>query len=387
MSTRCCWVLVTLAACALFIGVSPPAAFSQTSANGSIRGYVRDPTGAVLTGTIVTAASPAVPTPFTAASDNEGYYRLLDLPPGEYELTVEAQSFARFVRPGIVVRAGLNLTVDVAMTLGGPTETVTVRAESPMLESSSAVQAINIAGEFQRHVPLTSRRDWADSLVLTPGVVSTQNGTGKVFYYLHGSDFSSLVTQFDGADLGSTLQNTNSYINLSTEAIQDVQIKTGAIDASTPIGAGAILSVVTQSGTNRLKGAASIVYQGESWNGNNTPGGTSSAFEIVQPDVSLGGPLIENRAWFFSAYRYTKNSLAVSRTDAQIANLRALGPGFHPLAMDTDASYFFAKATAALTPSHHLEAFWQRDHSPENFVAPTWGGAFLKRDFGGTGTG
>ena len=124
-----------------------------------------------------------------------------------------------------------------------------------MLESSSAVQAINIDGEFQRDLPLTSRRDWADSLGLAPGVVSTQNGAGKVFYYLHGADFSSLVMQVDGADVASTLQNTNGYINLSTEAIQDVQIKTGAVDASTPIGTGAVLSVVTQSGTNHLKGA------------------------------------------------------------------------------------------------------------------------------------
>ena len=79
-------------------------AFGQTSANGSIRGYVRDATaGAVLPDTTITAAGPAVPTPFTVVSDEEGYYRLLDIPPGEYELTADRQGFARFVRPGIVV--------------------------------------------------------------------------------------------------------------------------------------------------------------------------------------------------------------------------------------------------------------------------------------------
>jgi hypothetical protein len=103
-----------------------------------------------------------------------------------------------------------------------------VRAETPMLESSSAVQAINIAGDFQRHVPLTSRRDWADPLLLVPGVIATtQAGSNKIFYYLHGADFSSLVLQIDGADMASTLQNLNSYINLSDEAIQDTLVKTG----------------------------------------------------------------------------------------------------------------------------------------------------------------
>jgi Carboxypeptidase regulatory-like domain/TonB dependent receptor-like, beta-barrel len=370
----------------LLIGLATRPALGQTSANGAIRGYVRDATGAVLPKAAVTAVSPTAPTPFTVVSDSDGYYRLIELPPGEYDLTAELTSFAKYVRRGIVVRAGLNLAVEIDMVLGSQSDTITVKAETPMLESSSAVQAINIDGEFQRHLPLTSRRDWADSLLLVPGVIATQNSTGKIFYYLHGADFSSLVMQFDGADLASTLQNTTGYINLSTEAIQDVQIKTGAVDASAPIGAGAIMSVVTQSGANRLKGAVGIAYQDKDWNGNNTPGGTSSAFGIVQPGASLGGPLRPGRVWFFGAYRYMSNSLSVSQTPTQLANLGALVPGFQPLTSDTKASYYFAKMTAQLAPSHRLDGFWQRDHSPENFVGPTSGAKFFDREFGGIGT-
>src|SRR6185295_11263389 len=199
----------------------------------------------------------------TGASDNGGYYRILELPPGEYELAAERDGFVRFVRPGVVSRAGLNLNVDIEMVIGNQTETTTVSAETPMLESSSAIQAINIAGEFQRDLPLTSRRDWADSLLLVPGVVATtQAGSNKVFYYLHGADFSSLVLQIDGADMASTLQNATTYINLSNEAIQDTQVKTGVVDAATPIGAGAVVSVVTRSGSNQMRGTAGVVYQG-----------------------------------------------------------------------------------------------------------------------------
>src|SRR5688572_1930852 len=124
-------VVAALAAC-----VSSLPALGQTSANGSIRGYVRDATGAVLPDTTITAAGPAAPTPFTVASDNQGYYRLLELPPGEYELTAQRDGFARFVRPGIVARAGLNLSVDIDLAVGTRAETTTVRAETPMLESS-----------------------------------------------------------------------------------------------------------------------------------------------------------------------------------------------------------------------------------------------------------
>ena len=380
--------LAVLPSFILLIGLAVRPGFGQTAANGSIRGYVRDSTGAVLPDTRITASNPTLSISVTVVTDNEGHYRILELPPGEYELAAARDGFARFVRPGIVARAGLNLNVDVDMVVGNQAETTTVRAETPMLESSSAVQAINIAGEFQRHVPLTSRRDWADSLLLVPGVVATtQAGSNKVFYYLHGADFSSLVLQIDGADMASTLQNSSTYINLSSEAIQDTQVKTGVVDAATPIGAGAVVSVVTRSGSNQMRGAAGVVYQGEGWNGNNAPGGTSNAFEIVQPDASLGGPLLKDKAWFFGAYRYTNNSLGVSRTSTQLANLRAVVPGFEPLTMDTEASYSFFKGTAQLTAAHRLEGFWQRDHSPEIFVGANWSGKFLRRDFGGIGTG
>jgi len=220
--------LVALIACGLALPVS-----GQPSANGSIRGYVRDATGAALPGATVTAAGAGV-MPFAVVSDSEGYYRLLDLPPGEYQLSAERQGFARFVRPAVVARAVLNLSVDIELAVGFQSETTTVRAETPMLESSSAVQAVNIAGELQRDVPLTNRRDWADSLLLVPGMVAvTQPGSNKYFYYLHGADFSSLGLEIDGADMASTLQNASSYISLSDEAIHDSQVKTGAIDAST----------------------------------------------------------------------------------------------------------------------------------------------------------
>src|SRR6185503_707172 len=153
-------------------------------------------------------------------------------------------------------------------------------------------------------------------------------------------------------------------------------VKTSVVDAATPIGAGAVVSVVTRSGSNQMRGAAGVVYQGESWNGNNAPGGTSNAFAIVQPDVSLGGPLVRDKAWCFGAYRYTNNSLDVSRTSTPLANLRAVVPEFEPLTLDTEASYFFFKGTAQLSAAHRLEGFWQRDHSPEIFVGANWSGKF-----------
>ena len=243
-----------------------------------------------------------------------------------------------------------------------------------MLESSSAVQAINIAGEFQRHVPLTSRRDWADSLLLVPGVVATiQPGSNKVFYYLHGADFSSLVLQIDGADMASTLQNASCYINLSDEAIQDTQVKTGAVDAATPIGAGAIVSVVTRSGTNQLTGAARLVYQGDSWNG---------TMRREEPATGSRSSSPMHR-WEAHSSRIKRGSSArtatrtiPSRSAARPRSSRTCARWCRDSSrstMDTEASYFFVKGTAQLDGCASARGLLAARSQPRNFRRPELG--------------
>src|SRR5262245_47403023 len=97
--------LIVAVLLALTASASARPACGQPSANGSIRGYVRDATGAVVSGATIAAAGPGAPAPVAVQSDDNGYYRLLDLPPGQYELTAERPGFARLVRPGIVARA------------------------------------------------------------------------------------------------------------------------------------------------------------------------------------------------------------------------------------------------------------------------------------------
>jgi hypothetical protein len=126
--------LIRVSALGLVLSSSAFAVAGQTSSNGSIRGYVHDPSGAAVAGATVSATSPDAPTPFTSASDAEGYYRLLDLPPGEYTLTAEEQGFAKFVRPGVAARVGLNLNVDINLMLPayvGVCEAYAVRSLAP----------------------------------------------------------------------------------------------------------------------------------------------------------------------------------------------------------------------------------------------------------------
>ena len=142
---------------------SAGAAFAQISADGTIRGYVKDEQGGVLPGVTLTATTPASAKSFTGVTDEKGFYRLLNLPPGVYTVSAELTGFAKFGRTGLDVRAELNIQVDVTMKIGTLAETVLVSGESPMLEIQKTVQAINISGDFQRSLPLSSRREWSDT--------------------------------------------------------------------------------------------------------------------------------------------------------------------------------------------------------------------------------
>ncbi len=368
----------------LMVGGGAAVASAQTTADGSVRGTVRDAQGSVLPGATVTATGTSVTFTRTAVSDAAGEYRLISLPPGDYAVHAELSGFQKVVREGVAVRAGLNIAIDFELSVGALTEVVSVRAESPMLEVSNATQAVNIRGELQRSLPLSARRDWADFLYVTPGIVGTESPGISGLFYLHGADFSSHVLQVDGADVTSAQQGFNGFVNLNTDALEDVQIKTGAVDAASPIGLGSVVNVATVSGSNTLHGSASVVLQDQSWNGNNTPGGTSTKSEIFQPDLSIGGPVLRDKWYFYAAYRYTRTAMGVNRTDAQVQRLRALVPGFEPFDAQNRAHFTFAKTTLQINPNHQALFSVLKDANPSDQVQPIDAARFINRGPEGT---
>ena len=174
---------------AFLLAMTLPAA-AQITAEGSIRGTVKDEQGGVLPGVAVSAKSPQAPTPVTTVTDAEGNYRLQNLLPGEYTLTAELEGFSRVQQTGIVINAGLNITIEVTLKVGTLGETVDVVAETPMLESERSSKSVNISGEMQRRIPLTTRRDFSDFLEITPGVTARgfDQASGGQVYMVRGTD-------------------------------------------------------------------------------------------------------------------------------------------------------------------------------------------------------
>src|SRR5262249_50117574 len=143
--------------------------------------------------------------------------------------------------------------------LGAVSEAVSVRADSPLLESKTAVEAVNISGDFQRALPLSSLRTWADALTLVPGVTTSQARLQT--YFLFGTTHTSGVALIDGADATSVIQGSTLYSQFGRDAFSDIQVKTGGVDASTPLGVGTVLTAATQSGADRFSAAAAFEYE------------------------------------------------------------------------------------------------------------------------------
>src|SRR5688572_9272601 len=258
-------VLSALLALAFLLQALPSSA--QTG-DGSIRGYVKDEQGAVLPGVTVTALSPALLSPVTSVTDAGGYYRLLNLPPGTYAVTAELAGFSSWRREGIIMRAGITFSVDVDLKIGTLAETVTVTGDSPMIETNRPTSVLNIDGELVRSAPITSRRLFSDALDLAPGVGSrnVDDGVGRRAYYFRGSHIYAHAFQLEGAPASAYIDSAAHSMGMGGDTVQDVEIKLGGADASTPLSTGVVMNVVTPRGQNQLKGSFSYSYQPLSWN-------------------------------------------------------------------------------------------------------------------------
>jgi hypothetical protein len=346
------------------------ASLDAQTGDGSLRGYVKDQQGGILPGVTVAATGAALLAPVTSLTDASGYYRLLNLPPGTYTITAELSGFAGYRREGIVMRAGTTFSVDIEMTVGTLAETITVSGESPMLEVGRPTSVMNIDGELLRAAPVTSRRLFSDVLDVAPGVGSrnVDDGVGRRAYYFHGSHIYAHAFQLEGAPASAYIDAAAHSMGMGGDVIQDVEVKLGGVDASSPASTGVVMNVVTPSGGNVFRGSAAYSFQPLEWNSDNTrggvaPGGLPTHQEVNQWDVSVGGPIVRDRVWFFGSYRYADLVNGISRTDEDLRWLTAFRPDFEPFDNWSKSHQPYLKITTQGNPNQQLSGFWQYDRN------------------------
>jgi hypothetical protein len=234
------------------------AALAQSQSNAAdLRGYVRDQQGAVVANAAVTARNPATNTTRASVTNDEGFYQIVNLTPGEYDVTVEATSFKKALLPKVKLALGQRADLDVTLEPGSIDATVTISgATTELVETSKTTVSTTIDQQRIENLPINERNYL--SFALTTSTVGRDNGrpigpaptTGLNF---GGQRGRSNLVQVDGAD------NTDNSVNasrstVSQEAVQEFQVVTNSFAPEFGRSAGGVVNVVTKGGTNDFHG-------------------------------------------------------------------------------------------------------------------------------------
>jgi outer membrane receptor protein involved in Fe transport len=362
-----------LAGLALFL-VAPLTVHAQSlAAGGAIEGTVSDQSGAVLPGVNVTVRNTGTGIVRETQTDPAGVYRAPLLPVGTYEVTGALSGFATTKRPNLTLNIGQVLSVDLTLRVAAAQEEVTVTAEAPILEPSRTHQASTVGATAVANLPVNGR-NFIDFVLTTPGVTRDTRG-GDISFAGQRGVLNSLV--IDGADnnntfFGQTLGRTGSGrapYQFSQDAVQEFQVNRNAYSAEYGRAGGAVINVVTKSGTNDFHGSAFEFFRDKSLNANSwankirTPVPSRSPFRIHQFGGSLGGPLQKDKAFFFFSYdgqrQQIPNPITLNLptlpddadTRAGLALIRAAARDYM---VTRDQDVFLGKVDYQLDPKHRL---------------------------------
>jgi len=314
-------------------------AFGQAQSNAAdLQGTVRDATGAVVTNATVTARNAATNVTKTATTNDEGVYRIINLPPGDYEVTVEAANFKKLVLPTITVTIGQTAQLNADLQPGEISETVVVSdATSQIVETTKTAVATTIQQQQINSLPINERNYINFATLSSP--VSRDAGrpigpaptTGLNF---GGQRGRSNLVQVDGAD------NTDNSVNaskstVSQEAVQEFQVVINSFAPEFGRSAGGVVNVVTKSGTRELHGNMFGFLRHRSFQARNAFAPIEDPpFTRTQYGFTIGGPFNPDHTFFFFAFEQRRRNESGFFTSNVAQGLTAsvtlppLAPGF-----------------------------------------------------------
>src|ERR1700730_1078174 len=242
--------------------VVPTAAFAQAV----IAGTVKDPSGAVLPGVVVEAASPAlIEKVRTAVTDGTGQYRVEDLRPGSYTVTFTLEGFSAFRREGIELSGSFTATINADLKVGALAETVTVTGETPVVDVQSARREMTLNSDAIKSIPTV--RSYNAIVVVVPGVVTNLNdtvtGTTTTQFPIHGGRNNEGRMTIDGLNLGTSVGGNQpaSYVADIGNAQEITFTTSGSLGESET--AGLSMNIVPKTGGNTIQGSAYFSGSGE----------------------------------------------------------------------------------------------------------------------------
>jgi Carboxypeptidase regulatory-like domain len=305
-----------LVVCLLWLACGPAAVAYAQSATGSIEGTIVDQSGAVMPGVTVTVRQTATGTTRSVMTDDNGLFRVPLLPVGVYEITADLSGFSSRKQPDVTLNIGQTVTLKIEMAVSGVAETVNVSGGTPVLETSRTQVSDTITEVAVQNLPVNGR-NFIDFTLLTPGVTRDVR-TGDISFAGQRGTLNSLVV--DGADnnntfFGQSVGRTGSGrapYQFSQDAVKEFQVNSNSFSAEYGRAGGAVINVVTKSGTNELHGSVFEFYRDQALNANNAinvlNNRPKSPYHYNQFGGTIGGPIQHNRQFFFFNYDGQRNT-------------------------------------------------------------------------------
>src|SRR5215469_7551052 len=301
-------------------------ASAQGGNQGAIQGTVTDQTGAVVSGAELTATHTDTGATFKTTSKEEGFFEFPLLPVGLYDLSVKKGGFATISETGVKLTIGAKLNLRLELKVSSTSETVTVTAEAPVVETTRTQVSATVDDQAVANLP-TNGRNFIDFVLLTPGVNRDVRGGDLSFAGQRGT-LNSLTV--DGTDnnntfFGQTLGRTGSGrapYQFSQDAVQEFQVNTNGYSADLGRAGGAVISVITKSGTNSFHGSAFEFFRDRGLNANDPIYSLQRSISLSQGRAapikpgyhfnqfggSFGGPIIKDHLFFFFDYDGQRNT-------------------------------------------------------------------------------
>ena len=293
---------------AMLVWLLASVASAQAVAGSQLAGVIKDSSGGVLPGALVTIVKTDTAMTRTATTGADGSFVFPNLPVGPYQLKVAMDGFNTLVQDGIVLQVNTNPTLDLTLTVGSIGEQVTVAASSAMIESRSTGVGQVIDNEQVTQIPLNGRQ--ATELIFLSGLatsapagdLNTNKNYPTVTISVAGGQANGITYIMDGGTHNDPFNN----LNLPTpfpDALQEFKVETSSLPARYGHHAASAVNLVTKSGTNSFRGNVFEFVRDYHFNARNFFAATRDSLKRNQFGGTLGGPLLKDKLFFFGGYQ------------------------------------------------------------------------------------
>ncbi|HEX5283390.1 MAG TPA: carboxypeptidase regulatory-like domain-containing protein [Bryocella sp.] len=287
------------------------AAFGQIVPTATLEGAVTDPSGANIPSANVAIVNTGTGVTKQMSTDSQGRFGFKFLLPGSYELKVSAAGFAPYHQTGITLDVNVPATVNVKLGLESAVSQVAVTADSEMVDTESGTLRQLVGKQYLENLPLNGRNA-ATLVTMAPGVVTSPgeyndsyaNSGNEVAYAVNGAYGDQVSYNLDGAPHEDLISNLNATFP-NPDALAEFSVQTNNFDARFGGVGGAVVNIVTKSGTNAIHGSLFEYVRNGDFNAINYFATKQDALKRNQFGGVIGGPIMKDRLFYFASFQGT----------------------------------------------------------------------------------